>query len=328
MQTSISAPCAVLLLAASSAAQIAPIGPFTGTFSEGFETQSTQQTGACVQERLFGGRGDLCAPAGSLIEISTGIAGGPQPLAGAQMFHTEVLVELRFDAPARRFGGWFATPWVGGPGTAYLYDEPGNLIGAVPFDLTPCAAACAWIWNGWEASPGVARILFDTPTGTGGHFELDQLELELVCGSPTVYCTAGTSSFGCVPSISGSGVPSASSGSGFAIRVSGVEGGRHGLIFYGVDNSGFVPLPWGASASYLCVKAPLQRTGSQNSGGTALACDGALSLDWNEYVALNPGALGSPFVAGEHVFAQGWIRDPPSPKSTMLSDALEFVACP
>jgi hypothetical protein len=53
-----------------------------------------------------------------------------------------------------------------------------------------------------------------------------------------------------------------------------------------------------------------------------------LTLDWNAYVAANPTALGAPFASGQHVFAQGWFRDPSSPKTTMLSDGLEFVVQP
>jgi hypothetical protein len=53
-----------------------------------------------------------------------------------------------------------------------------------------------------------------------------------------------------------------------------------------------------------------------------------MSLDWNAFVANHPGALGAPFSAGQLVEAQGWFRDPPSPKATMLSDALEFALCP
>jgi hypothetical protein len=132
-----------------------------------------------------------------------------------------------------------------------------------------------------------------------------------------------------VPSISGSGTPSATAGSGFTIAASSVEGQKQGVLFYGVDNSGFTPPPWSlGSSSFLCVKAPVQRTLVQSSGGTSNACDGTLSLDWNAYIAANPSALGSPFAAGQHVFAQGWFRDPPSPKTTMLTNALMFQVGP
>jgi hypothetical protein len=144
-----------------------------------------------------------------------------------------------------------------------------------------------------------------------------------------VYCTSGTSSSGCVASISGSGVPSASSSSGFVIQVDSVEGMKQGILFYGLNNPSFVPTVWGSGGtSYLCVKSPTQRMGAQNSGGSIFACDGALIVDWNAYRAAHPGALGSPFVAGETLCAQGWFRDPPSPKTTLLTNALKFFLQP
>ena len=72
----------------------------------------------------------------------------------------------------------------------------------------------------------------------------------------------------------------------------------------------------------------VERTPVQSSGGTIGTCGGVLSLDWNAYVAANPGALGTPFVGGETCYAQGWFRDPPSPKTTNLSNALQFAVHP
>jgi hypothetical protein len=143
------------------------------------------------------------------------------------------------------------------------------------------------------------------------------------------YCTAGTTSHGCAATIDSTGSPSASAASGFVLAASSVEGQRQGLFFYSLDNSGFAPLPWGpGSTSYLCVKPPTQRAAPQMSGGTNNACDGVLALDWNTFRATHPTALGSPFAAGQRVFAQAWFRDPPSPKSTALSNALTFVVQP
>lgn len=152
--------------------------------------------------------------------------------------------------------------------------------------------------------------------------------LDLGAGAPSVYCTAGTSTNGCVPSISASAQPSATLANPCAISVANVEGQKLGLLFYGVDNTGFAPLPWGAGASFLCVKSPTQRTTAQNSGGTPGACDGSFSLDWNAFQLANPGALGNPFSAGGKVYVQGWYRDPPSPKTTNLSDAVELTIVP
>jgi hypothetical protein len=147
------------------------------------------------------------------------------------------------------------------------------------------------------------------------------------CGNVTTYCTAGTTTNSCTPSMSGTGTPDANAGSGFTITASGVEGQKAGILFYGI--SGQLIQPWATgSSSFLCVKPPTQRTGTQTSGGTVNACDGTLSLDWNAYIAANPTALGSPFMGGQQVVAQGWFRDPPAPKTTNLTDALQFVVCP
>jgi choice-of-anchor B domain-containing protein len=147
------------------------------------------------------------------------------------------------------------------------------------------------------------------------------------CSTIAVYCTAGTTSSGCNASISSSGVPSASTSGAFTIAVSGVEGQRAGLVFYGV--SGALASPWvSGSSSFLCVKAPTQRTSPQLSGGTSGACDGSLGLDWNQFIATHPSALGAPFSAGEDVWSQAWFRDPPSPGTTSLSNALRFTVGP
>jgi len=160
-------------------------------------------------------------------------------------------------------------------------------------------------------------------------FNVDTLAFNLAGPTLANFCTSSTTTNGCSPAISGAGTPSASAASGFTLSVNAVEGQRAGLLFYGVDNTGWTPLPWLAgSTSYLCVKPPTQRTTSQTSGGTPGACDGVLSIDWNAFVTTYPGSLGAPFQAGDHVFAQGWFRDPAAPKTTNLSNGLEFSLAP
>ena len=73
---------------------------------------------------------------------------------------------------------------------------------------------------------------------------------------------------------------------------------------------------------------PLQRTPLQSSGGTAGACDGALQLNWNAFLAAQSGVLGVPFSSGDHVFVQAWFRDPSAVKGTNLSNALAFPIAP
>lgn len=146
-------------------------------------------------------------------------------------------------------------------------------------------------------------------------------------GGPFVYCTAGTSTHGCTPSISAVGLPSLGASSGYTLSITGVEGQKQGLIFYGV--SGAAINAWGTGGtSYLCVKSPTQRMSAQSSGGTNAACNGLLSEDWLAFLAANPTSLGAPFSPGTPINAQGWYRDPSAVKTTNLSNALEFVLVP
>lgn len=144
---------------------------------------------------------------------------------------------------------------------------------------------------------------------------------------PTSYCTSSTTTNGCSPSMSSVGSPSLSNQRGFYLRASDVEGQKQGLLFYGI--SGRRAAVWApGSTSLACVKAPVQRTPNQNSGGTAGSCDGAFSVEWNTYLATHPGALGQPLAAGALIDAQAWFRDPAAPKSTNLSNGLEFMILP
>lgn len=146
---------------------------------------------------------------------------------------------------------------------------------------------------------------------------------------PLPYCTAGTTTNGCVPTLAATAQPSASLASACTIHALELEGQRAGLVFYGVDNAGFVPSPWGAgSSSFLCVKPPIQRMFTQVSGGSANHCDGVFSQSWNAFQAAAPASLGNPFAAGDKLYAQGWFRDPAAPKSTNLTNALELSVAP
>lgn len=147
--------------------------------------------------------------------------------------------------------------------------------------------------------------------------------------NPLVYCTAGTSTNGCVPALTASAQPSASFASPCVMTAANIEGQKSGMIFYGINNAGFSPLPWSpTSSSFFCVKSPVQRSLPQNSGGTLSGCDGQLQLDWNAFHAAFPGSLGAPFSAGGKVYAQAWYRDPPASRTTNLSDAVELTLLP
>jgi sugar lactone lactonase YvrE len=148
-------------------------------------------------------------------------------------------------------------------------------------------------------------------------------------GSPTTYCTAGTSTLGCVAQIGANANPSVSFANACNITVINVEGQKAGIVFYGIGNASFTPHAWASgSTSWLCVKSPTQRTPIQQSGGVLGQCNGSFALDWNAFQQNHPSALGQPWTAGSNVHLQAWYRDPPAPKSTNLSNALQLFYVP
>lgn len=138
------------------------------------------------------------------------------------------------------------------------------------------------------------------------------------------FCEFAPSS--CLGHVAGAGSPSASLSTPFSLTVAPLQGQRSALLFYGVG--GRIALPWGSGGGSLCVRAPLQRTDTQLTGGTLGACDGSLVLDWNAYHAAHPNALGQPWSAGDHIAVQAWARNPSASSSTALSDTLEFLLEP
>jgi hypothetical protein len=140
------------------------------------------------------------------------------------------------------------------------------------------------------------------------------------------YCTAGTSSNGCSGTLHGVGTPSASDLDGFDLVAVGIDAQRSAAIFYGASGPAAIAVP--GTASWRCVKSPLQRLGVVNSGGTPGACDGSARVDWNAFRAANPSALGSPFAAGQTIWAQAWNRDAVSPTGLPGTQGLSFSLCP
>jgi hypothetical protein len=198
---------------------------------------------------------------------------------------------------AHRYTGTSAAPPVTFYANADLTITGGKALN-VPWSGTPFSPR---MWNG--------RVRYNcTPPG------------------PVSYCTAGTSTTGCQPTLSGQNL-SATFASACSVTASNVDGQKSGILFYSI--SGQNNSMWCAtSTSFLCVKAPTQRTGTQNSGGTAGICDGTLTLDVNAYLSANPTSLGQPFAAGNVVDWQGWYRDPPACKTTQLTDGLEMTVVP
>lgn len=127
--------------------------------------------------------------------------------------------------------------------------------------------------------------------------------------------------------MSGAGIPSVTAGGGFTVVCTRADGERYGTLLYGLSQPASPQLWAPNSTSYVCVTAPTQRTGIQESSGTIGGCDGVFSLDFNNYIATHPGSIGAPFAAGVTVYAQMWFRDPFAARQSNLSNALRFTLC-
>ena len=256
--------------------------------------------------------------------------------------------EIRIDLtnPARAVGFYIDDAFSAPPEGCelLLFDGPVQVGATAPLlNTTPTTCNCCpagpppngtFFGASFTAGSGVAfnvvvlRSAFSN-TNMSEMFSLDDIEVvDAACWKPTSsYCTAGTTTNGCVPSLSFVGSPHASASSGFVITATSVDGQKSGFFYYGM--TGAQVLPWGVGGtSSMCVLSPVQRMGTQSSGGNLFQCDGTFSQDWNAFMFTHPSALGSTLAGGEDVWLQAWIRDPPAPKTSSLSDALFFQVCP
>lgn len=138
--------------------------------------------------------------------------------------------------------------------------------------------------------------------------------------SPAVctYCTAKTTSSGCIPSMGWSGSTSVSSGA-FTLQASALQTNKFGLFFYGGHAN-----PTAFQGGTLCVATPLTRTPLTNTGGAA-TCSGTASLDFNAWISSGVDPL---LVVGSRWAAQFWSRDPQSSFGTNLTNTLVFTLLP
>ncbi|MCY3002655.1 MAG: hypothetical protein NTV21_12705 [Planctomycetota bacterium] len=140
--------------------------------------------------------------------------------------------------------------------------------------------------------------------------------------SPKTYCIGKQNSLGCTPFVTFSGTPDINSSLPFTITGNNFINHRSGLLFYSRGPSA-VPFQGGTK----CAANPVRRTTTQDSGGSASGsdCSGSYTLDFNAWLA---AGSDSSLAAGADVYAQFWSRDPASPSTTSLSNALHFVIHP
>ncbi len=167
-----------------------------------------------------------------------------------------------------------------------------------------------------------------TNTGTGLNYAplaaalASPLGVCKLTASATTYCTAKTTSNGCSPTISFTGLPTDTcTAGGFTIFATHVMNQKNGLLFYGFSKVA-TPLFGGT----LCVGGTKIRTPMQNSGGSASGsdCSGAFAFDMCAWIA---GGNDAALIAGKQVEAQYWFRDPgfSAPNNVGFTNAVSFV---
>lgn len=147
----------------------------------------------------------------------------------------------------------------------------------------------------------------------------DVVVIRVACTAPTAYCTGKVNSLGCTPAIDWTGSPDVSGASDFVITCSNVLELKSGLLFYG-----FAAAAAPFQGGFLCAQQPIRRTPTQIAFGPG-GCGSMYAFDFDAYIRSGVDPL---LASGAGVFAQWWMRDPQSPSTTGLSNAVDFQICP
>ena len=204
--------------------------------------------------------------------------------------------------------------WSSSSPCGFVSTSPSN--GSIP----PNGSQIVAVQTNCAATPcgaNVCNVLFSTSGCSPSSVSLTAN----VFGYPvTVYCTGKTNSLGCVPAIGTNGVQPSISAGNFTVTCTNVLNQKNGLLFWGYVQSN-VPFQGGIK----CVASPVVRGPNISSGGptSGNSCTGNYAHVWTTAYF---GAYG--VTPGSTLYGQWWMRDPASPSTTGLSNAVCFMACP
>ncbi len=170
-------------IAAAAAADVTPIGAFTGDATETFEAvappggysgpMSIFEGAATMRDTLA----NTCVIAFSwqgagpdqLLPFNGNLMGGT--VAGSTLF--------TFDPPVSSFGGYMSTVFAAPGGSAIFRDASGNEIATLDYPVVPFA----WTWIGWTSTTplGSVELIGAGVPGFGGQFDDLQIAYGAEC---------------------------------------------------------------------------------------------------------------------------------------------------
>ena len=292
----------------------------------------TALIGAHQDDHVLGVQGGLYGQGSAHVFVRSGTSWGEQAVLAAADA-----------APGDRFGyslslsgevALIGAPWdEARRGSSYAFERNGTvwtervkLVGGVALACDESGHAVSL----WGNTALVGAHLDDNTAGVPGSAsgQGSASVFRISSGGGVTYCTAGTSAAGCRALISAVGTASATAASGFQLAITGVEGSKNGLFFYGPN--GRQANPWGNGTSLVCVVPPRLRGGLLTGAGTPGNCDGSFTQDLNaRWCATCSKPSHNPGV-GAIMQAQLWYRDPQntSNRPSSMSDAIEFCVAP
>ena len=163
-------------------ADITPIGPFTGQYSEPLNFSNTNIS---ASQPIFGGRARLDSHNGqTLIHLLLGstLSGDPvTPRTGQYILGwTEGPGVFVFTTPIVKFGSYWNNNSGVSNATVKFYDS-GNVLVGMQTAITP-APGNVWVWNGWESTTPVSRMVVEGSGVLNGFLWFDDLEITQVPG--------------------------------------------------------------------------------------------------------------------------------------------------